>query len=86
VFERDYGSTLIGLRRFPEAEQHLMTAYRALLAAFGPAHRRTTSAAGALGNLYEAWGKPEEMARYRALANATPAPPRPVPAATAAAR
>ena len=42
-----------------------MTAYRALLAAFGPAHRRTTSAAGALGNLYEAWGKPQKAAPYR---------------------
>ncbi len=82
VFERDYGSTLIGLRRFDEAEQHLMTAYRALLAAFGPAHRRTTSAAGALGNLYEAWGKPDETLRYRALAAATPVPPPAAPAAT----
>jgi eukaryotic-like serine/threonine-protein kinase len=86
VFERDYGSTLIGLRRFPEAERHLMASYRALLAAFGHAHRRTTSAAGALANLYEAWGRPDETARYRALASATPTPAPPPPAAAASPR
>jgi len=74
VFERDYGSTLIGLRRYPEAEQHLMASHRALLAAFGPAHRRTTSAAGALANLYEAWGKSTLAADYKARAAATPTP------------
>jgi non-specific serine/threonine protein kinase/serine/threonine-protein kinase len=74
VFERDYGATLVGLRRFPEAEQHLTASYRALLAAFGPAHRRTTSAAGQLANLYDAWGKPKPAAEFRALAAATPTP------------
>ena len=41
-----------------EAEEHLMASYRALLAAFGPLHRRTTSAAGQLAILYEARGLP----------------------------
>jgi hypothetical protein len=78
VFERDLGATLVGTGRLDEAEQHLTASYRALLAAFGPLHRRTTSAAGQLGVLYEARGRPQEAARYRSLASPS-APPSPRP-------
>jgi serine/threonine protein kinase/tetratricopeptide (TPR) repeat protein len=79
VFERDLGATLVGMGRLDEAEQHLTASYRALLAAFGPLHRRTTSAAGQLAVLYEARGLAEQAARYRILADppSGPASPRP---------
>jgi eukaryotic-like serine/threonine-protein kinase len=73
------GSTLVGMGRLGEAEGHLTASYRALLAAFGPLHRRTTSAAGQLAALYEARGLPEEAARYRRLAGPGSASPPPRP-------
>jgi hypothetical protein len=79
VFERDLGATLVGMGRFDEAEQHLTASYRALLAAFGPLHRRTTSAAGQLAELYEARGLPEQAARYQILAGRPSATPSPRP-------
>jgi non-specific serine/threonine protein kinase/serine/threonine-protein kinase len=79
VFERDLGATLVGMKRFDEAERHLTDSHRALLAAFGPLHRRTTSAAGQLAELYAARGLPEQAARYRVLAGRPAATPSPRP-------
>ncbi len=52
--------------RFEEAEELLLAAYPALAAQLGPDHRRTQRALQRVVDLYDAWGKPEEAAEYRA--------------------
>ncbi len=54
--------------RYEEAETLLVDGYQGVLSEFqNPSHRRTLDAVNRLIRLYEAWGKPEEVARYRAL-------------------
>jgi len=65
-----YGACLAKLRRFPEAEQQLLSGYEALRAALGAQHDRTLRAAGLLADLYDAWKRPADAARYRGLSKA----------------
>jgi len=57
---------LVDQRRFAEAERMMLEAYPIVEAKFGPAHPRSTTVAGRLVALYEAWGKPDQVAEWRA--------------------
>ena len=70
VFERDYGSTSSACGASPRPSSTSWPAI-ARCAAFGPAHRRTTVPLRALGNLYEAWGWPDETAALPGAGGAT---------------
>jgi serine/threonine protein kinase/tetratricopeptide (TPR) repeat protein len=61
------GECLTALKRFPEAETLLTESYNDIKAGQGENSPRTTEAARRLAGLYEAWQKPDEAARYRAL-------------------
>ena len=63
----DYGTCLIQQERYGSAEELLLAAHPVLSASLGPEHDRTRKAVTHLVELYEAWGKPEEAAEYRAL-------------------
>ena len=60
------GNLLAERGRFSEAEPLVLSAYEAFLATDGPDGPRTTEAASWLVKLYEAWGRPDDAARYRA--------------------
>lgn len=62
------GTCLTKLKRLPEAEEHLLTGYEGLKKALGDEHERTQKAVASLIELYNTWGKEEEAARYRTLA------------------
>jgi hypothetical protein len=62
-----YGNLLQENGRYEEAEHHLLVGYEALKNALGTREIRTRSAIEALAELYEAWGKPDRSAEYRAL-------------------
>ena len=68
VARANLGDTLRRLRRFAEAEPLLLGSYDALAAALGPEHARTRRVAEQLADLYDAWYRPTDAARYRALA------------------
>ena len=59
------GRTQVG--RYEEAEPHLVGALETLTSRFGSEDDRTRSALRRLIMLYEAWGKPEKAAEYRAM-------------------
>jgi hypothetical protein len=61
------GACLSALQRYAEAEPLLQGSYATFKARFGPQHKRTQPVIRYLMNLYEAWGKPEKAAEYRAL-------------------
>ncbi len=63
--ELGLAKALTGLKRFDEAEK-LALHVREVAAARGPAWLHAL-ALGALGELYDAWDKPDEAAKYRAL-------------------
>jgi hypothetical protein len=52
----------------------LLNSHRTLQAAFGPKDKRCREAARRLAALYETWGKPEQVAKYRELAAPSTAP------------
>jgi len=56
---------LVRLQRFPEAERELLRAHRDLRAAVGDAHRDTQAAVRRLVELYEAWGRPTQVASWK---------------------
>ena len=60
-----YGHTVARLGRYAEAERLLVDNYPYLGQPSGELDRRARRALGWTANLYEAWGKPEEAARYR---------------------
>ena len=62
---RTSGRALTALGRFEEAEERLSEAYELLEPELGAQHRQTRTTADALGDLYEAWGLPEEVAIWR---------------------
>jgi hypothetical protein len=64
------GGCLIKLKRYREAEEHLLVAYAGLKAARGEQHDLTRRTVSRLIELYEAWGKPDQAAPYRALPQA----------------
>lgn len=63
-----FGECLTKLGQYEEGEQQLLEGYRMLMAALGESHWRTTRAAERLGALYDAWGKPDKTAAWRARA------------------
>ena len=62
------GNCLAGQHRFEEAEPRLLRGYEDLLAGKGARSEKTGQALKRLVDLYDAWGKPDRAARYRALA------------------
>jgi len=65
-YARIEGLTLFELERFAEAEPLLLESHRILLAAHGPDHISTREAREALVALYEAWGRLDDAAPWRA--------------------
>ncbi len=53
------------LGRHADAEPDLLEAHRIFLATLGDGDRRTQAAVRALADLYEAWDRPEDAARWR---------------------
>ena len=62
----NYGKLLRKSKRYGEAEDQLMEGYRVYKAALGDAHIKTRYALSQLVSLYEAWGKPDKAAEWRA--------------------
>jgi hypothetical protein len=61
------GACLGKLKRYPEAEEQLLTAYAGLKISRGEQHALTRKTVSRLIELYEAWGKSDQAAPYRAL-------------------
>jgi serine/threonine-protein kinase len=61
------GECLTIQKRYHEAEPLLLNSYEALKISQGADNPRTTIALQRLTNLYEAWHKPDQATRYRAL-------------------
>ncbi len=61
-----YGKTLIELHRYEDAETRLLEAHELILAGLGPDHERTIEQINSLTDLYDAWGKPDMAAEWRA--------------------
>jgi tetratricopeptide (TPR) repeat protein len=59
------GECLTIEKRFPDAEPLLLSSYESLKSSQGAHNPRTGIALQRLISLYEAWGKPEQAARYR---------------------
>jgi len=66
AFLGEYGPTLIKLQRYEDAEVALREAHDTLTATRGPDFERTITVAESLVELYDAWGKPQKAAEYRA--------------------
>ncbi|MCC6320292.1 MAG: serine/threonine protein kinase [Phycisphaerales bacterium] len=66
IFRNNFGDCLTDLRKFDEAEHELLRSQRELEAFFKPPHARIDKGRARLARLYEAWGKPERAAEYRA--------------------
>jgi eukaryotic-like serine/threonine-protein kinase len=64
------GGCLNRLRRYREAEEQLLAAHAGLKTARGDQNALTRKAVSRLIELYEAWGKPDQAAPYRALPQA----------------
>ncbi|MGE0127868.1 MAG: tetratricopeptide repeat protein [Blastocatellales bacterium] len=64
------GACLTQLKRYREAEEQLLAAHAGLKAVRGEQHEMTRETVSRLIELYEAWGKPERAAPYRALPHA----------------
>jgi tetratricopeptide (TPR) repeat protein/tRNA A-37 threonylcarbamoyl transferase component Bud32 len=60
-----YGASLAGQHRYAKAEPHLLAAEKGLREARSTPPRHYRQAVEQLVKLYEAWGKPEEAARWR---------------------
>jgi tetratricopeptide (TPR) repeat protein len=73
------GECLTGLGRYDEAERLLLHAYPLLRDQPGADPEPTLAAARRLVKLYEAWGKPDEAARWRTHLNPVDTQPAPVP-------
>jgi hypothetical protein len=68
------GAALAGVRRYGEAEQHLLHAYSILSSDAGalPMYRKLT--ARYLEDLYRSWGRPRDALRYAAVPTGARAP------------
>jgi serine/threonine protein kinase len=66
AYDLPLGNLLAERGRFSEAEPLVLSAYETFLATEGPDGPRTTDAAAWMVKLYEAWGRPDEAARFRA--------------------
>jgi serine/threonine protein kinase/tetratricopeptide (TPR) repeat protein len=73
--ESTLGSCLTKLQRYEEAEPLLIEGFLSIKASRGPADERVQAALRRLVALYDAWGKPDEAAEWRAkLPTTQPAP------------
>jgi len=63
-----YGRTLVALERYADAEPALLEAHRILEAQFGARDGGVLVAAAALAEVYVALGRPDEAARWAAMA------------------
>ncbi len=61
-----HGRALAALQRFDDAESTLLEAHGILQTALGDEHEHTKRVVGYLADLYDAWGKPEKAAEWRA--------------------
>ncbi|MGD8377023.1 MAG: serine/threonine-protein kinase [Acidobacteriota bacterium] len=61
------GGCLLELQRYDEAEPLLLASYEGLRVSMGPDHRRTRGSLERLVELYEATGREDRAATYRAL-------------------
>jgi tetratricopeptide (TPR) repeat protein len=62
------GGCLVARGRFAESEEYLLRSYRIIEAVRSSDSRSAQEALGRILELYAAWGKDEELARYQALA------------------
>lgn len=72
VVEGWYGRALAGLQRFAEAEAHMLAAYERLSATVGAAHPRARRLRQRIVELYDAWDRPADAARFRATPESQP--------------
>jgi len=66
LFHMTYGECLLKLSRYSEAEPQLLCCYEGLREMMGAGHGRTLYLLDMVVALYDAWGKPEKAAEYRA--------------------
>ncbi|MCH8964138.1 MAG: serine/threonine protein kinase [Planctomycetes bacterium] len=79
-FQLDHGFCLLKLERYEEAEPLFLESYEAFTTAGGDSSTGAQSALRRLVELYDAWAKPDDAAKYRALLASleqtrTPQPP-----------
>jgi tetratricopeptide (TPR) repeat protein len=72
AYDLPLGNLLAERGRFTEAEPLVLSAYETFLATEGPDGPRTTDAASWLVKLYEAWGRPDDAAKYAPSADDEP--------------
>jgi non-specific serine/threonine protein kinase/serine/threonine-protein kinase len=65
VYLLRYGECLLGEQAYQQAEAALLESHRILAANLGGQHSRTVAAAAVLVDLYDAWDRPDEAARWR---------------------
>jgi len=63
----------IAIRHYADAETLALGAYRIVMHDFGPANPKSQAAAQRLVGLYEAWGRPDQAAKFRTRAVTAPA-------------
>ncbi|MCH7701593.1 MAG: serine/threonine protein kinase [Planctomycetes bacterium] len=61
----NWGTCLVALGRYGEAEKEMLGGLRAIVDAWGARHPSARSALQDVVHLYELWGKAEEASRYR---------------------
>ena len=66
------GECLTTLGRYEEAGPLVVESYPVIRAEYGDGHAETRNALQRIIRLYEAWGKPDKAAEYRALLPETP--------------
>ena len=66
-FQLDHGFCLLKLERYEEAEPLFLESYEAFTTADGDSSIDAQSALRRLVELYDAWAKPDDAAKYRAL-------------------
>jgi serine/threonine protein kinase/tetratricopeptide (TPR) repeat protein len=72
AYDLPLGNLLAERGRYREAEPLVLSAYEVYLATEGPDGPRTADAAAWLVKLYEAWGRPDDAARYAPETTDTP--------------
>ena len=67
MFHGGYGKSLLALGRFGEAETQLLQALDGVKKALGDDHTYTRLTIEVVIDVYDAWQKPREAAKYRAM-------------------
>lgn len=73
------GDSYTTLGRFEEAEKEMLHAHEMIVKVIGRDARTARSAAKGIVKLYEAWGKPDEVEKWKALTVRSDAPPAEAP-------